>query len=220
VDHHRIADIQSAAPIFFRNEIVGSTSTIVASMFDEAGVRIPPSIAGGLLGGIITDTVLFRSPTSTERDRRIASRLAEIATVDVVELGQSIFAVASDLSERSPRDILTTDFKEFRIDEVPFAVGYMETVQKARVEEIRQDLLSEMLAIRAQRGYAAFLFMVVDIAHSETEILLAGLEQEAAQALGQPLTTPHSIVLSGVMSRKKQVVPILPRLAARWKEQA
>ncbi|MFN2289694.1 MAG: putative manganese-dependent inorganic diphosphatase [Anaerolineae bacterium] len=219
VDHHRIADIQSAAPIFFRNEIVGSTSTIIAGMFDEAGIPVPSSIAGGLLGGIITDTVLFRSPTSTQRDRRIASRLAGIAGVDTEELGQAIFAVASDLSERSPRDVLTTDFKEFRIDEVPFAVGYMETVQKTRVEEIREDLLSEMFAIRAQRGYAAFLFMVVDIAHSETEILLAGLEEDTAQALGQPLTTPHSVVLSGVMSRKKQVVPLLPRLAARWKEQ-
>ena len=219
VDHHRIADIQSAAPILFRNEIVGSTSTIMAGMFDEAGIPIAPSIAGGLLGGIITDTVLFRSPTSTERDRRVASRLADIAGVDTEELAQGIFSVASDLSERSPRDILTTDFKEFRIDDVPFAVGYMETVQKARVDEIRQALLSEMMAIRAQRGYAAFLFMLVDIAHSETEIFVAGLEDETAQALGRPLTTPHSVVLSGVMSRKKQVVPLLPRLAARWKEQ-
>lgn len=219
VDHHRIADIQSAAPILFRNEIVGSTSTIIAGMFEEAGIPLPPSIAGGLLGGIITDTVLFRSPTSTERDRRVARRLAGLAGVDTEELGQAIFAVASDLSERSPRDVLTTDFKEFRIDDVPFAIGYMETVQKARVDEIRQDLLSEMLAIRAQRGYAAFLFMVVDIAHSETEILLAGLEEETAEALGQPLVTPHSVVLGGVMSRKKQVVPLLPRLAARWKEQ-
>jgi manganese-dependent inorganic pyrophosphatase len=218
VDHHRIADIQSAAPILFRNEIVGSTSTIIAGMFDEAGFRLSPSIAGGLLGGIITDTVLFRSPTSTPRDRRVAARLADIARVDIDELGQGIFAVASDLTERSPRDILTTDFKEFHIDDTPFAVGYMETVQKARVDEIRETLLSEMLAIRAQRGYAAFMFMVVDIAHGETEILLAGLEEETAQALGQSLATPHSVVLSGVMSRKKQVVPLLPRLAARWKE--
>jgi manganese-dependent inorganic pyrophosphatase len=218
VDHHRIADIQSAAPIFFRNEIVGSTSTIIASMFHEAGLPLSPPIAGGLLGGIITDTVLFRSPTSTERDQRVAGRLADMAGVDIDELGQGIFAVASDLSERSPRDLLTTDFKEFRIDDVPFAIGYMETVQKARLDEIRESLMSEMLAIRAQRGYAAFLFMVVDIAHSETEILLAGLAEETAEALGQPLATPHSIVLSGVMSRKKQVVPLLPRLAARWKE--
>jgi manganese-dependent inorganic pyrophosphatase len=217
VDHHRIADIQSAAPIFFRNEIVGSTSTIIASMFEEAGISPSPPVAGGLLGGIVADTVLFRSPTSTARDRRVASRLADIAKVDVEELGQGIFAAASDLSERSPRDILTTDFKAFRIDDVPFAIGYMETVQKARVHEIREALLSEMLAIRAQRGYAAFLFMVVDIAHSETEILMVGLEEETAEALGQPLATPHSVVLSGVMSRKKQVVPLLPRLAAEWK---
>jgi manganese-dependent inorganic pyrophosphatase len=213
VDHHRIADIQSAAPIFFRNEIVGSTSTIIARMFDEAGIPIPPPIAGILLAGLITDTVLFRSPTSTPRDERVAGELARIAGVDLEQLGQDIFAVASDLSGRSPREILTTDFKEFRIDGLLFAVGYMETVHKRRVEEIRDKLLTAMLTLRAEKGYAALLFMVVDIVHSETEILIAGMEEEVAGALGQRLDSPHSVMMGGVMSRKKQVVPILPRIA-------
>ncbi len=218
VDHHRIADIQSAAPILFRNEIVGSTSTIIAGLFDEAGIPIPPPIAGILLGGLITDTVLFRSPTSTPRDERVARELAAIAQVDVEEFGQEIFAVASDLSGRSPRQILTTDFKEFRIEGVPFAVGYMETVHKRRVDEIRDDLLAEMQALRAEKGYVSLLFMVVDIVHSQTEILIVGLEEMVAEALGQRLASPHSVMIGGVMSRKKQVVPILPRVARRWKE--
>jgi manganese-dependent inorganic pyrophosphatase len=213
VDHHRIADIQSAAPIFFRNEIVGSTSTIIAGLFDEAGIPIPPPIAGILLAGLITDTVLFRSPTSTPRDERVARDLARIAGVDVEAFGQEIFAVASDLSGRSPREILTTDFKEFRIDEMPFAVGYMETVHKRRVDEIRDQLIEAMIALRGEKGYAALLFMVVDIVHSQTEILIAGLEEEVAEVLGQRLVSPHSVMLGGVMSRKKQVVPILPRVA-------
>jgi manganese-dependent inorganic pyrophosphatase len=220
VDHHRIADIQSAAPIFFRNEIVGSTSTIIAGLFDETGVSIPPSIAGILLGGLITDTVLFRSPTSTPRDERVADQLAERAGVDVQELGQEVFAVASDLSGRGPRAILTTDFKEFRIDDVPFGVGYMETVHKQRVDEIRDPLLAEMKSLRAEKGLASLLFMVVDIVHSQTEILIAGLESEVAEAFEEQLASPHSILMGGVMSRKKQVVPILPRIARKWKARA
>jgi len=216
VDHHRIADIQSDSPIFFRNEIVGSTSTIIAGLFDESGIPIPPSIAGILLAGLITDTVLFRSPTSTPRDERVARELAEIAGVDVEQFGQEIFSVASDLSGRSPREILTTDFKEFRIDGTLFAVGYMETVHKRRVDEIRDKLLTEMVAIRGEKGYVALLFMVVDIAHSQTEILIVGLEQEVAEALGQRLASPHSVMIAGVMSRKKQVVPILPRIARQY----
>ncbi len=217
VDHHRIADIQSAAPIFFRNEIVGSTSTIIAGLFDEADIPVPPSIAGILLGGMITDTVLFRSPTSTPRDERVARELGAIAGIHVQDFGQDIFAVASDLEGRSPREILTTDFKEFRLDSTLFAIGYMETVHKRRVDEIRDQLLAEMKALRAEQGYAAVLFMVVDVVHSQTEILIIGLEQQVAEALGQRLTTPHSVMLGGVMSRKKQVVPILPRVARQWK---
>ncbi len=215
IDHHRIADIQSAAPILFRNEIVGSTSTIIAGLYDEAGVPIPPPVAGILLGGLVSDTVLFRSPTSTPRDRRVAAELAARAEADPEELGRELFAVASDLSQRSPREILTTDFKEFRIDDLLFAIGYMETLHKGHVDAIRDELLSQMKVLRAERGYASLLFMVVDVSHSQTEILITGLEQEAAEALGERLVSPHSVIAGGVMSRKKQVVPILPRLARR-----
>ncbi len=217
IDHHRIADIQSAAPILFRNEIVGSTSTIIAGLFHEAHIAIPPPVAGILLGGLITDTVLLRSPTSTPRDQRVANELAAITGVDVEEFGHEIFAVASDLSSRSPRELLTTDFKEFRIDDTLFAVGYMETVHKRRVDEIHDQLLAEMEVFRARKGYASFLFVVVDVVHSQTEILVVGMEREVAEALGEPLVTPHSIVIGGVMSRKKQIVPILPHVARKWK---
>jgi manganese-dependent inorganic pyrophosphatase len=215
IDHHRIADIQSAAPILFRNEIVGSTSTIIAGLYDEAGIAVPRPIAGILLGGLISDTVLFRSPTSTPRDRRVAAELAERAQVDPEELGRQLFAVASDLSQRSPREIVTTDFKEFRLDDLLFAVGYLETLHKGHVDAIRDELLGQLQILRAERGYAALLFMVVDVAHSQTEILIAGLEREVAEALGERLVTPHSVIVGGVMSRKKQVVPLLSRLARR-----
>jgi manganese-dependent inorganic pyrophosphatase len=213
IDHHRIADIQSAAPIFFRNEIVGSTSTIIAGLFDEARVPIPSAMAGILLGGLITDTVLFRSPTSTPRDQRVAQELAALAGVDLQAFGREIFAIASDLSGRSPREVITTDFKEFRIDDTPFAVGYLETVHKAGIDDIRDQLLAEMRALRGEKGYTSVLLMVVDVVHSETEILIAGMEETVAAALGQSLSTSHSVTFGGVMSRKKQVVPVLPQVA-------
>lgn len=217
VDHHRIADIQTGAPIYFRNEIVGSTSTIIAGLFAEAGLPISPAVAGILLGGIITDTVLFRSPTSTPRDRLVAKELGTVANVDPVTFGQEIFRRASDLSGRSPRDILTTDFKEFRINEQPYAIGYMETVDKRLVDAMRDDLVGEMKELRAGRGYASLLFIVVDIVHNQTEILIAGQEKEIAEALGEPLVSPHSVIMAGVVSRKKQVVPSLSRVAHQWK---
>jgi manganese-dependent inorganic pyrophosphatase len=217
IDHHRIADIQTGAPIYFRNEIVGSTSTIIAGLFEEAGLPIPPSIAGILLGGIIADTVLFRSPTSTPRDRRVAQELAVLTRVDPAEFGQEIFSRASDLSGRSPREILTTDFKEFRINDLPFAIGYMETVKKRSVDEIRDDLLQQMSALRAERGYAALLFIVVDIVHNQTEILIDGMEKEIAEALGEPLISAHSVLMPGVASRKKQIVPVLSRVTRQRK---
>jgi manganese-dependent inorganic pyrophosphatase len=212
VDHHRIADIQTGAPIFFRNEIVGSTSTLIAALFREEGIPVPPPIAGILLGGIVTDTVLLRSPTSTPRDQRVASDLAITAGVDMAEFGHDIFAQVSDLSGRLPRQILTTDFKEYRIDEQPFAIGYMETVHKRQVDQIRDDLLAEMQALRNAKGYASLLFIVVDIVHSQTEILIDGMENEVAQALDEPLFSSHSVIMNGVVSRKKQIVPILPQI--------
>jgi len=143
----------------------------------------------------------------------VARELAALANVDVEGLGHEIFAVTSDLSGRSPREILTTDFKEFRLDETLFAVGYNETVHKQRVDEIRDELLAAMRALRAEKGYASLLLMVVDVVHSQTEILIDGMEEEVAAALDQPLASPHSVIVGGVMSRKKQVVPILPHVA-------
>ncbi len=116
------------------------------------------------------------------------------------------------MTGRAPRQIITTDFKEFRVEDHLFAIGYMETVHRRQVDEIRGELLEEMKLLRAERGYGSLLLMVVDLVHSETEILIAGMEQAAADALGQPLATPQSVVVGGVMSRKKQVVPMLPRL--------
>ena len=215
IDHHRIADVQTPSPIFFRNEVVGASSTIIAGLYWESGIPIPPPMAGILLGGIITDTVAFRSPTCTSRDREVGRHLAELAGVDLDEFAEEIFAVASDLAGRSLRDVLTTDFKEFAVEGAHFGIGYMETTDRSQVDAVQEALIAEMSRLRDDRGYAVMLFIVVDVRRDESEILIAGQEEAVAEAFGQELAVPHSIVLPGVVSRKKQVVPLLPRIRLR-----
>jgi manganese-dependent inorganic pyrophosphatase len=215
IDHHRIADVQTPSPVFFRNEVVGASSTIIAGLYWESGIPIPPPMAGILLGGILTDTVAFRSPTCTSRDREVGRHLAELASVDLDEFAEAIFAVASDLTERSLRNVLTTDFKEFTIDGARFGIGYMETTDRSRVDAVQEELVAEMNRLRDDRGYAVMLFIVVDIRRDESEIFIAGQERAVAEAFEQELTLPHSIVLPGVVSRKKQVVPLLPHIRLR-----
>ncbi len=167
------------------------------------------------MGGILTDTVTFRSPTSTSRDEQVGRHLAELAGVDLEAFAEEIFAVASDISQRSLRDVLTTDFKEFTVDGARFGIGYMETTDRGQVDAVQDELVAEMKRLRADRGYAAMLFIVVDIRRDESEILVAGNEQAVAEAFEQELASPHSFVLPGVVSRKKQVVPLLPNVRLR-----
>jgi manganese-dependent inorganic pyrophosphatase len=172
-------------------------------------------MAGILLGGILTDTVAFRSPTCTSRDREVGRHLAELAGVDLDEFAEEIFAVASDLTERSLRDVLTTDFKEFTVEGARFGIGYLETTDRAQVDAVKEELVAEMNRLRHDRGYAVMLFIVVDVWRDESEIFIAGQEKAVAEAFEQELAMPHSIVLPGVVSRKKQVVPVLPRIRLR-----
>lgn len=215
IDHHRIADVQTPQPILFRNDVIGATSTIVAGLYWESGIPIPPPVAGILLGGIITDTVVFRSPTCTPRDREMGRHLAERAGVNLDEFAEHIFAVASDLSARSFRDVLTTDFKEFTVDDARFGIGYMETTDRSQVDAVQDELVAEMERLRADRGYAVMLFIVVDIRRDESEIFIAGHQEAVAEAFERELVSSHSLVLPGVVSRKKQVVPLLPRIHLR-----
>ncbi len=215
IDHHRIADVHTPAPIFFRNEVVGATSTIIAELYWELGIPIPPPMAGILLGGVLTDTVAFRSPTCTSRDREVGHHLAELVGVDLDAFAEEVFAVASNLTERSLRQVLTTDFKEFTVDGVRFGIGYMETTDRSQVDAVQADLIEEMNRLRDDRGYGIMLFVVVDIRCDESEIFIAGQEKAVAEAFGQELASPHSIVLPGVVSRKRQVVPLLPNIRLR-----
>jgi manganese-dependent inorganic pyrophosphatase len=208
IDHHRVADFQTSTPPFMRLEPVGSTSTIVAKLFNEAGLPIPAPIAGILLSGLLADTLLFRGPTTTNEDRRIASQLALVAGQDVDELGMRILELASDVSDRTAEQLLTGDFKELKVDGTQFGIGVIETTNAGDVLARRQELLHEMAKL-GERGYASVLFAVIDILHERTTLLIAGHAAAVAEAFNLPLEHDHLLHIPGIVSRKKNLVPML-----------
>lgn len=210
IDHHRIYDVRTDAPIYMRCEPLGSSNTIIFKLFRENMIQIPRPLAGVMLGAILTDTIMFKSPTCTAEDRRAAEVLAERAGVDVNELGRAVLSAASDVAGRLPKDLLLADFKEFALGNLRFGVSTVETVNASAVAAMRDQLLEQMKEIREERKYASFLLMVADIAHEETELLVEGHEREVAAGFGRQLVDGHRIEFRGILSRKKQIVPVLP----------
>jgi len=208
VDHHRVADLQTALPPLMRVEPVGACSTLVAKLYGEAGVEIPRAICGVLLGGIVADTLLFRSPTVTPIDRKIAAELAARVDADPAELGKAILDIASDLAGRSAEELIATDFKEFHINGARFGVAVLETTNAAALADRRQELL-KALEQKQSSGYWSVLLVVVDVFHERTLVLICGHGEEVAAAFRSPLKGGCALELPGVYSRKKQIVPVL-----------
>ena len=216
IDHHRIADVHTNKPIMFRADPVGCTGTIIAGLYHEAGIAIPREVAGLLLAGLLYDTLILRSPTCTPKDERIAAELAQTAGEEIEQYGQEIFAAAAaDISGRSAEALITADFKEFTVGDTKFAIGTVETASPAAIEHRTPELLSTMQRISNERGYASLLFMLVDIINMECRLLIWGGEHAVAEVLGVPLDADgHSVIVEGLVSRKKQLVPLLARFQA------
>jgi manganese-dependent inorganic pyrophosphatase len=214
IDHHRVADFQTRTPPFIRMEPVGATSTIVAKLFMEGNVPIPAPIAGGLLSGILADTLLFRGPTTTPEDRRVAAILTELAGVDMEELGTRILNIASDVSERSAEHLLLADFKEFTAEGRRFGIGTIETTNGDEVLARRDEILAA-LRQQQERGYTSVIFAVIDILHERTTLLVVGHPEALAATFDAPLVDRSAVRLPGILSRKKNIVPQLTPLAQR-----
>ncbi|HBE26960.1 MAG TPA: hypothetical protein DDW33_14885 [Ktedonobacter sp.] len=200
----------------FRADPVGCTGTIITGLYHEAGIAIPREVAGLLLAGLLYDTLILRSPTCTTKDERVAAELAEIAGEDIEQYGQEIFtAAAADLSARSAEALITSDFKEFTVGDTKFAIGTVETASPAAIEKRTPELLTAMQRIAHERGYASLLFMLVNIIDMECHLLIWGGEQAIAEVLNAPLQADgHSVMVEGLVSRKKQLVPLLARFQA------
>jgi len=186
----------------------------VAKLFTEAHVAMPMEVAGVLLSGILADTLLFRGPTTTAEDRRVAAELADYAGLDTNDLGMSILTLASDVSERTVEQLLMGDFKDFSVDGSHFGVGVIETTNGGDVLARRDELLVAMARLR-QDGYTSVWFAVIDILREQTTMLIDGYADEVAAAFDVPLYDAHTLHLPGIISRKKQLVPQLGAISRR-----
>ncbi|WP_336365042.1 manganese-dependent inorganic pyrophosphatase [Halalkalicoccus salilacus] len=209
VDHHRIGDIETSDPIFFRNEPVGSTATILTQLYDEADEAIDTETAGLLLSGLLSDTVVLRSPTTTNTDQVIAARLAETAGVDYEEYGKELLEQKSKLGETQPREMVLSDFKEFEFGSHHVGIGQIETVEQEVVLEQRDAILAAMNELITERDYTVLLLLVTDVLEEESTVLIAGNHVDTVESALDTTVTDQEAVLPGVMSRKKQVVPPL-----------
>ncbi len=211
IDHHRLADIQTGNPIYFRNEPVGSTTTIIAGMYQERGLMPSEKLAGIMAAAIVSDTVMFKSPTCTRRDRNMAERMARIANVSLDELGQRIFS-ASWSDDKTAKELLFSDFKEFHIAEHSLGVGQITCVNSDHILRRKDEFIEEMKAAVERKKYDMVLLMLTDVLLEGTQLLYLGDEEDIRTAFSQDAKN-HSVFLPKVMSRKKQVIPAL---SAMW----
>lgn len=209
IDHHRIADVQTGSPIYFRNEPVGSTSTIIASIFFENGIRPSKKIAGLLCAAIISDTLLFKSPTATNVDRIMLKRLSEIADIDVEKFAREMFKAGTSLMDKTPEEIFHQDFKVFSMNNYKVGVSQVGTLDMDSFQPIKQDILKLMEKKVRESGFSLLILMVTDILKGGSELIVAGEEKEVvARAFNTKLEDNH-VYLPGIISRKKQIVPPL-----------
>ncbi len=209
IDHHRLADIQTSGPIYVRNEPVGSTNTIIAGMFRDRGLMPSAGLAGMMAAAILSDTVMFKSPTCTPRDIRTAERMARIANVSLEELGKEIFSAS--VENKTAEEMLFTDYKEFHIAGHGLAVAQLTCVDSSAVLARKAELLHLMHRHAKQKGFDLMLLMVTDVLMEGTHVLYEGDDDAIFQAFG---ATPrdNTVFLPKVMSRKKQVIPMLSDL--------
>ena len=215
VDHHRLGGINTANPIFVHIEPVGCTATIVTKMFDRWQVELTKEIAGLLLSAIVSDTVLFKSPTCTQQDKDAAEKLAGIAGVDLKEYGMAMLKAGADLGDLTPAQIAKTDSKPFSFGSYKAIVSQISVMDTADILAKKAELTAAMNELCKAEGYDLALLMVTDIMEESTELVFVGEpKQLIADAFGKD-ASGDSIYLPGVMSRKKQIVPQLTEAAAK-----
>jgi manganese-dependent inorganic pyrophosphatase len=211
IDHHRFGDFSSAKPIFVRVEPVGSTSTIIAELFQEYGHVPERHIAGMMLSAILTDTLMFNSPTTTEVDRAMAEWLNEIVEIDMMEHAQAIFKAKSDISDMAVSAVISKDFKEFHFNsKIRVGIGMFETVDAKNPLKRTAEFIKEISQIKNERKLDYLLFIIVDILKQEAYFVIGGdKEQELVEHVFCGEMKDHTITCPGVVSRKKQIVPPL-----------
>ena len=209
VDHHRVADIQTVGPLLFRGEPLGSTATIVTRMFEEQDVEMPSHIAGLLLGAVVSDTLLFKSPTCTPVDTKIAKKLAEIAGVDIQEFAMEMFKAGTSLVGKTVDEIFNQDFKKFSFDNLQVGVAQVNSMDIEGFLPYKKDMLDYMNKFAEDNNLEFTLLLLTDIINANSEIFVGGPRPELVEKAFNVQLTECQGTLVGVISRKKQVVPAI-----------
>lgn len=210
IDHHRIGSIETLSPVFFRNQPLGCTATIIYQMYQENEVEISKEIAGLLCAAILSDTLIFRSPTCTEIDKQAAEKLAEIAGIDPVDFAMKMFMAGSNLKNKSPEEIFYQDFKKFSAGDTSFGVGQINFMGTEELESVKKKLLPYLQKAFQEHGVDIIFFMLTNIMDESTELLYCG--NNAKEVVKTAFHVPEKedrIFLKGVVSRKKQLIPAL-----------
>lgn len=209
VDHHRVADIQTVGPLLFRGEPLGSTATIVTKIFDELDVEMPSHIAGLLLGAVVSDTLLFKSPTCTPVDTKIAKKLAKIAGVDIQEFAMEMFKAGTSLVGKTVDEIFNQDFKKFSFDNLQVGVAQVNSMDIEGFLPYKKDMLDYMNKFAEDNNLEFTLLLLTDIINANSEIFVGGPRPELVEKAFNVQLTECQGTLAGVISRKKQVVPAI-----------
>ena len=213
IDHHRIADIQTDSPLYIRSEPVGCTATIINRIYQESGVVIPQNIAGLMLSAILSDTLMFSSPTCTLTDKLAAEQLAAIAQVDIKTYGSEMFQAGTSLDKYSNEQILSLDRKRFTFGKITVYISQINTLDFASIATRLDDIMQQMQLFYESNDCELVILLITDIIASGSEIIAIGTQKDLLKtAFGLPVDENH-IFLPGVVSRKKQIVPILTQLS-------
>ena len=212
IDHHRLGSLETISPVFFRNQPLGCTSTIIYQMYQEKGVEVPKKIAGLLCAAIVSDTLMFRSPTCTAVDRMAAEALAAIAGVNIEELAANMFQAGSDFKSKSPEEIFYQDFKTFFSSDMEFGVGQIGAMSRTALLDVKEKLLTYLDTVLKERKLAMVYVMLTNILEENTTLIYLG---DSACSFAEKAFHTHvpegedSLLLKGVVSRKKQFIPAL-----------
>lgn len=210
IDHHRLGSLETVSPVYFRNQPLGCTSTIIYQMYQEQRVEIPKEIAGLLLSAIISDTLMFRSPTCTPFDKGVAKRLAEIADVDIEDHAKKMFRAGSDFKNKTTEEIFYQDFKIFHTEDCDFGVAQISTMSGEELEQIGEQLRPFLPQVLGEKRLNMVYVMLTDILEESSKIIFAG--EDAGKILAHAFKKQEDadgILLDGIISRKKQMIPTL-----------
>jgi len=209
IDHHRISNFETANPLYFRAEPVGCTATILKKLYKENNVEIPQKIAGLMLSAIISDTLLLKSPTCTEQDVKAARELAQIAGVELETYGLSMLKAGADLSDKTIEQLISLDSKEFQMGNAKVEIAQVNAVDVNDVLSRQAELEAALNDIIAKKGLDLFVFVVTDILNNDSYAVALGQAAHAVEKAYNVRLEGNKALLKGVVSRKKQIVPVL-----------